>query len=150
GAPAIFVFEHEPEGEVGQSGTTTDFVNAYRHIHDRFAADGVTNLTYGLVLLATTFGAGKADPYYPGDGYVDLLGADGYNWYQCPGRSDPWTSFHDVFTAFYSYGLGKGKPMFVSEWGSNEDSTTPGRKGQWITDAATTLKTWPQVKVVSY
>jgi len=81
---------------------------------------------------------------------VDILGADGYNWYRCPGRNDPWTSFHDVFTGFYSYGVGKGKPMFVYEWGSNEDSITPGRKGQWITDAAVTLKTWPQVKAVAY
>src|SRR5207245_10102904 len=32
----------------------------------------------------------------------------------------------------------------------NEDSMTPGRKGQWITDAAVTLKTWPQVKAVAY
>jgi len=149
-APAFFVFHHEPEDEVGQAGTTQDFINAYRHVHDRFIADGVTNLTYSLVLLSTTYASGDADQYYPGGKYVDLLGADGYNWYKCPGRNDPWTSFHDVFVNFYNYGLGKGKPMFISEWGSNEDPGVVGHKAQWITDAAATLKTWPEVKVETY
>jgi hypothetical protein len=149
-APAFFVFHHEPEDEVGQSGTTQDFINAYRHIHDRFVADGVTNLSYVLQLLAFTFSQGDADLYYPGDSYVDLLGADGYNWNGCPGHGDPWTSFKNVFQGFYDYGLAKRKPLFVTEWGSMEDPAVPGRKAQWITSAAATLKTWPQVKVVTY
>ena len=40
--------------------------------------------------------------------------------------------------------------MAISEWASNEDAADPGRKGAWITDAAATLKTWPQIKFVSY
>ncbi|MEO7573134.1 MAG: hypothetical protein ABIX10_11940, partial [Acidimicrobiales bacterium] len=37
-----------------------------------------------------------------------------------------------------------------AEWGSTEDPAVSGRKAQWIADAATTLKGWPEVKVVSW
>ena len=150
GAPAFFVFQHEPENNVGSSGTAQDFINAYRHVHDRFLADGVTNVSFAEVLMAYTFRQGTAEQFYPGSGYVDLIGADGYNWYSCPGRNDPWTWFSDVFDDFYSYGLGKGKPMMIVEFGSMEDPVTPGRKALWLTKAAATLKTWPQIKAIAY
>ena len=149
-APAFFVFNHEPENQVGQAGTEQDFIDAYRHVHDRFVADGVANLSYALVLMAYTFRIGQADLYYPGGKYVDVIGADGYNYYQCPGHTDDWTSFGDIFSAFHDYGVSHHKSLFVSEWGSEEDPAKPGRKGQWISDAAATLKTWPEVKVVAY
>ena len=149
-APAFFIFNHEPENEVGQAGTTQDFINAYRHIHDRFVADRVTNLSYVLVLMAFTFRMGLADAYYPGSKYVDLLGADGYNYYQCPGHISDWSSFADIFSAFHDYGVSHHKQLFVSEWGSEEDPAQPGRKAQWISDAERTLKDWPEVKVVAY
>jgi plastocyanin len=149
-APAYFVFHHEPEDQVGDAGTQQDFVNAYRHVHDRFAADGVTNLKYALVLLASTYRYGDPDAYYPGDQYVDLVGADGYNWYGCPGRTDPWTSFSDVFSDFRDYGNAKGKRLLIAEWGSTEDSAVPGRKADWITDAGQTLKSWPEMEAIAY
>jgi hypothetical protein len=146
GAPMFFVFHHEPEGE----GDPAEFVAAYRHVHDRFVADGVTNVTYGWILMSSTFRQGEADQWYPGDDYVDIVGVDGYNWYGCPGRTDPWKSFTDVFSDFYDFGLSKGKPMMIGEWASTEDPDVPGRKADWITDAAATLKTWPQIKVISW
>jgi len=149
-APAFLMFEHEPETKVGLNGTVTDFVNAYKHVHDRLVADGVTNLSYVWTLMAFTFTMNNQDQYYPGDSYVDLVGADGYNWYSCPGRSDPWTSFSDVFDSFYNWGVAKGKPAAINEFGSMEDPQVPGHKAQWITDAATTMKAWPDVKAAMY
>jgi hypothetical protein len=150
GAPAMFAFENEPEAQVGSLGSASEFVLAYQRIHDRFAARGVTNLSYVLILMAYTYRMGDADLYYPGDAYVDVVAADGYNWYGCPGRSDPWTSFAEVFQAFRDYGVERGKPLFVSEWGSMEDPAVPGRKAEWITEAAETIKSWPELKVLSY
>jgi hypothetical protein len=149
-APALFVFENEPEQLLASHGSAADYVLAYQHIRDRFVSRGVTNLSYVLILMAYTYRMGRADQYYPGDGYVDVLAADGYNWYGCPGRDDPWTSFVDVFQAFNDYGMAKGKPMFIAEWGSMEDPAVPGRKAEWIGEAADTLKGWPEVKVVTY
>jgi hypothetical protein len=79
---------------------------------------------------------------------VDLLGADGYNWFLCP--PGVWKEFSDLFQDFYDYGVAKGKPMMIAEWGSIEDAGVPGHKAQWFTSAAATLKTMPQIKVVSY
>jgi hypothetical protein len=150
GSPAFFVFHHEPEDEIGQAGTAKDFINAYRHIHDRFDADGVTNLSYGLQLLASTYRYGDPDAYYPGDTYVDVLAADGYNWYNCPGHTQDWSSFQDIFAGFHDYGLEKDKPMYVAEWGSVEDPLILTRKAQWILGAAVTVQSWPEIKVVAY
>ena len=147
GAPLFMIFDHEPEGIYG--GTAAEFVDAWRHVHDRFEALGVTNVSWVLTLQAAHY---KTDPeaWYPGDTYVDLLGADGYNWYGCPDRTDPWKSFEQVFVDFYDFGVATGKPMMIPEWGSSEDPLLPDRKAQWITDAATTLKGWPEVKAVSW
>jgi plastocyanin len=149
GAPLFFSFNHEPENDKS-SGTAANFVAAWKHIHDRFVADGVTNVSYVLTLMAFTYRNGTADSWYPGASYVDLLAADGYNWNGCPGRTDPWKTFEEVFAGFHDYGVAKGKPMLVAEWASMEDPKNPSAKGNWISQAATTLKTWPEVKGVSW
>jgi glycosyl hydrolase family 26 len=148
GAPLFFVFHHEPEGE----GEPEDFVAAYRRIHDRFVAAGVTNVSYAWVLMDYTFRKGfrPADQWYPGDSYVDVIGSDQFNWYDCPGHEAPWTDFQTLAQPFYDYGVDKGKPMMLAEWASREDFADPGRKADWITAASATLKSWPEVKVVSW
>jgi plastocyanin len=150
GAPAFFVFHHEPEDQVGQAGTEADFVDAYRHVVDRFRSKGVTNLSYALVLMASTYRYGDPDAFYPGDSYVDLVGADGYNWHGCPGRDDDWISFADIFSDFRDFGVAKDKPLYVAEWGSMEDPDVPGRKADWIEDASATIRSWPEVKMLAY
>jgi hypothetical protein len=148
GAPLFFVFHHEPEGE----GDPQDYIAAYRHIHDRFVADGVTNVSYAWILMDYTFriGFSAADLWYPGDSYVDVIGSDQYNWYDCPGHEMPWNDFASLAQPFYDYGVDKGKPMMLGEWAAREDSADLTRKAAWISGAAATLKTWPEVKVVAY
>ncbi|OIJ63509.1 glycoside hydrolase family 26 protein [Streptomyces mangrovisoli] len=56
-----------------------DFVAAWKHLHDVFDAQGVTNViwvwTPHVVDSGTT---AKLRPYYPGDDYVDWVGLIGY------------------------------------------------------------------------
>jgi hypothetical protein len=148
GGPILFIFHHEPETE----GEPEDFIAAYQHIQDRFRAAGVTNVSYVWTLLAYTFRAERADQWYPGDDYVDIVGADGYNWFGClpGGAEDEWMSFAEVFGAFHDFGVAHDKPMIIAEYGSQEDPDVPGRKAEWITEAAATLKSWPEVKGVSW
>lgn len=151
-APVFFVFSHEPESfPREQRGVvpSAEFVRAWRRIHARFAAAGVRNVSWLLTLTAYTYDQGKADAWYPGDSYVDVLGADGYNWFGCYG-TPAWRSFRSVFTAFRSYGVAKRKPMVIPEWGSVEDPSQPGRKAAWIEEAAATLETWPEIKGALY
>jgi plastocyanin len=148
--PFYFVFHHEPANGPpagGSFGTIDQFIAAWRHVHDRFVADGVTNVRYMSVLFASTYKNGKGDLYYPGDQYVDILAADGYNWYMCGG---PWESFQSVFNPFYNFGLSHRKPMIAAEWGTGEDPADLNRKAQWFTDALATAKTWPELKGIAY
>jgi len=149
GVPIFFIFNHEPENDPS-AGNAADFVAAFKHIHDRFASDGVTNISYVLTLMAYTFRIGQADQWYPGDSYVDYIAADGYNWYGCTGRDDPWMEAGDIFSDFYDYGLAKDKPMLIAEYGTGEDPDVPGRKGQWFTNAQAAFKAWPQIRGVAY
>jgi hypothetical protein len=146
GVPAFFAFHHEPEGE----GDAADYVAAYQHVHDRFQAVGATNVSFAEILMAYTFRQGTAEQWYAGDEYVDVLGADGYNWYGCPGRNDPWVTFEWVFEDFYNFGLDKGVPMIIGEWASMEDPLIPGRKAAWLVETEATLKQWPEIKAISY
>ena len=89
--PVFFTFQHEPDNRLDlakkmQLGTTTDYVAAWQHVHDRIVADGATNVTFVQVLMASTLRKGRGDLFYPGDGEVDYLAADGYNWYGCKGH----------------------------------------------------------------
>lgn len=151
GAPLFFIFSHEPEllaRVQGGAGASAAFVQAWRHVHDRFQAAGVRNVSWLLTLTAQTYAAGTADNWYPGDGYVDVLGADGYNFFTCTGGA--WRSFRTIFGAFRTYGVTRGKPMLIPEWGSVEDPAQPGRKAAWIGDAAATLRTWPEIKGIAW
>jgi hypothetical protein len=151
GSPVYLVFHHEPEDDLAVNGTTTNFVAAWRHIHDRFAHDGVTNVKWVLTLMDWTFNPlshRNPDDYYPGAAYVDYLGVDGYNWYGC--RGDRWVSFGDIVTPFYNWSVQKAKPAMAVEWGSTEDPANPARKAQWIADAGTWVKAHPNIVGLTY
>jgi hypothetical protein len=153
GGQVYLTFHHEPEPKQGSPnyGTPAEFVAAWKHIHDRFSSDGVTNVSWVLILVNTSYSSAVADTYYHGDSDVDILGADGYNWYGCAAHpTADWRPFSDIFDGFYNYGIAKGKSMFVAEYGTGEDSADPTRKAQWFTDAAATIKTWPSMKAVLY
>ena len=90
-------------------------------------------------------GQPKAMRYYPGDTYVDWVGADGYNW----GTSSPdfeWQSFASVFQDIYSQIVKTGKPVMIGEMASDE---VGGSKADWIAQIVPTLKTrFPAIKAV--
>jgi len=82
---------------------------------------------------------------YPGDAYVDWIGADGYNHsrtgvYSTP-THDGWSSFNEVFN-YHTLGYANlalvdeytTKPFYVWETGSKYDSGTASRKATWFTD----------------
>lgn len=149
GSPIFLTFSHEPENDTNIWGTEDEFIAAWRRVHGIFGDRGAGNVSWVWIMTASSFRRRRADRWYPGDRYVDLIGGDGYNWFGCRYRL-PWLSFERVFSPFYAYGLERGKPMLVGEWGSIEDPQVPGRKAAWIRDAAETLKSWPEVRAVAY
>jgi hypothetical protein len=127
------------------------YVAAWRRIHDTFAEEGATNVQWVWCPNATAFRSQddrNAPAYYPGDDYVDWICADGYNW--APGRqNDKWRSFASIYRDFYEWGIARGKPLMVGEYGAQERG--PGEKAQWLTDAREALKhEFPGIKAVVY
>ncbi len=160
GATIYFAFHHEPDnGDANPNnphnfGTQADFRDAWRHIHDIFEQQGVTNVKWTWILMAWTFKQNKPDnkpdSYYPGDSYVDVIAADGYNWHGCVGESGPWLDVPQIFTAWHTFGANHGKPMLVAEWGVGEDQSDPARKAQFISSGLTHFQNWPDIIGVSW
>jgi hypothetical protein len=152
GHPIAFTFQHEPDNQIDQpdrrrAGTPEDFCNAYRYVLDRFDAAGVTNATYGIILMAWTPARGHGDRYFCGEDYVEFLGVDGFNWFGCQHPVGPWRMPRQIFTDWYewastSYDL----PLVIAEWGTGEDPDDRGRKADWITEFGEMVKDWPEVK----
>ncbi|MFA5801328.1 MAG: glycosyl hydrolase [Thermoleophilia bacterium] len=127
-----------------------DYIPAWRHMHDVFVQEGVTNVKWVWSPNMDESAAGASDTfntYYPGDDYVDYVGINGYNWgtsVVLPYWSSSWQTFTRVFQ--YSYdelATRTAKPIMITEMGSTE---LGGSKAAWTTDMFSTLKTrFPRV-----
>jgi hypothetical protein len=97
----------------GASGDVV-YVDAFRHIHDVFNREGVTNLSWIWCPNASDIGGPSWNHfpnYYPGDDYVDYVGDDVY-----PYGSPPNQSFSSAAAAVYDWNHRyHGKPFFVAE-----------------------------------
>lgn len=126
----------------------SQFVYAWRHIHDVFAAMGVTNVSWVWAPNADSHPGGvdrtswnNWTSYYPGDPYVDWVGIDGYNW-----GGSQWDSLGAIFGPVYNSYVGR-KPIMIAETGSVE---TGGNKNAWIADAEGWIKSHGGVRAFVY
>lgn len=151
GRPVLLRWFAEMDGNAKRSKAVSPaaFIAAWRRIYNRFQAQGATNVEFVWCPTAWNFQTGSAPQWYPGDGYVQWLCADGYNWApRRPGAE--WTSFESTFASFHAWAARRGKPLMIGEVGSGEDWSRPGRKADWIRAAADTIRRWPAVKAFVY
>jgi beta-mannanase len=130
--------------------TTADYVAAWRHVVDVFRQEGATNAIWVWCPNVTDAPQGVFAPLYPGDGYVDWVALDGYNWGQSqPG--DPykhWTAFSDIFGPSYDALTAlTSKPVMIAETASTEIG---GNKSAWVTQGLMTdlPMRFPRVRMV--
>src|SRR5216684_5275376 len=148
--PVMLDIFHEMDGNwypwgYGVNGNTSaDYIAAYRHVHDRFALAGATNVKF--VWNPTYWNPSAVDQrvFYPGDAYVDVMAIDAYNWGVTGGAT--WESLAQALSDQQIYNklvsLNATKPIILAEWASNDATPAdpPGvSKGQWIIDAAAAL-----------
>jgi hypothetical protein len=147
GYPVYFTYNHEPEaaGNAGY-GTAADYIAAWRHLHDIFVAEGATNVRFMWIMTDYAFKVSASDAryawkWYPSDAYVDGIAADAYNWSNCRYSTSQWQSLATAISGFMTFGAQHpGEPMWLTEFGSTEDPTNPGRKATWLADAETLLQ----------
>jgi Glycosyl hydrolase family 26 len=127
GRPVFVRFAHEMNGDWYPWGRSRDYVAAWRHVVSLFRAEGASNVRW---VWAPNVDDGELpfEAYYPGDGWVDWVGLDGYAWGHVKGG--PWLSFAAIFGASYDR-LGKltAKPMMITETAANDDGYD---KAGWI------------------
>jgi hypothetical protein len=132
----ILRFDHEMNGNwypwsPGIAGSTApDYVAAWRHLHDVFAAEGVTNVRWMWSPNVQYPGSAALPALYPGDRYVDIVGVDGYNWGSSAGHV--WQSYTQVFTpTLTALSALTARPLMIAEVGCSPNG---GDKAAWITD----------------
>jgi beta-mannanase len=159
GGPVMLDFGHEMDGNWYPWGynvngnTVAGYIAAFRHVHDRFAAAGATNVQF--VWNPTVWNPGGVDQrvFYPGDAYVDWMAIDVYNWGAAGGGWASLSSALGSMTNVYTRVAGlSNKPMMLAEWASAEPVAGDPlgvTKGQWIIDsAAAMVSQFPRLKAV--
>jgi hypothetical protein len=133
----------------------------FRRVVDLFRQEGATNVLWVFCPNAESvpneshdpaFAWNRAAAYYPGDGYVDLLGMDGYNWgasrtKERHGWQSRWQSFADIFGPLYKElrVLAPARPIIVFETASVKEG---GDRDRWIEEALETAKKWRLAGIV--
>ncbi len=159
GHPFFLRFNHEMNGwwyawsEQANGNQPGDYVRAWRHVHDLFAQVGATNVTWVWCPIVDNGRTTPLPALYPGEGYVDWVAMDGYNW--GTENNDSWKSFAQVFEATYHQllALAPSKPIMIAEFASDEDGGPLGRpasKAAWIQDTFGTQLplNYPRIKAV--
>jgi len=88
----------------------------------------------------------RAEHYYPGGDWVDILGMDGYNWGRSRtldrhGWESRWKPFHETFASLHERLriLAPEKPVVVFETAS---VTAGGDRSTWLREALDTARRW--------
>lgn len=138
--------------ENGNAAGPAKYAAAWRRIVDVFRREGATNVRWvwnpnvGNPLTHAATGAGHWNwyaNYYPGDAYVDYVGAHGFNAPKVWGGS--WQSFTemtdgDAADRMLSDLLRRypHKPVLIGEFGTDEG--TGDAKARWIREAYATMR----------
>jgi hypothetical protein len=156
GHPILMRFDHEMTGDwypwstdpkSKYGNTPTNYVRAWRHVHDLFAGVGATNVLWVWCpgWKPETFAAS-----FPGDAYVDWLALDSYNWGTgfYPHQNGVWETFAKVAAKDYN-AIAKlsTKPIILTEFSCEEQG---GDKGAWIKESMmNTIPTlFPRIEAV--
>jgi hypothetical protein len=145
GRPVLLRFAHEMNGPhypwaAHRYGNhTADFIAAWRHVHDLFAREGATNVSWVWAPMAP-----HVDPrLYPGDDVVDVVGLSGFN----GGTELAWNGWRS-FSTIYGPALATvariapSKPVQVSEVSSTESG---GSKARFIREMFAEVARRPQI-----
>jgi hypothetical protein len=115
------------------------YVAAFRRIARIFDQEGADNAAF-VWSVSTITNPRVMKMYYPGDKYVDWIGADGYD-RSHRGRA----AFTEQFKPWYSRFARRGKPMIVTETGATIDQR------EFLQGAARAMpKDFPEIKGFIY
>lgn len=152
-SPVLFRLCNEMNGDWCQYSafhTSRDpelFCEMYRYVFHFFEEQGA--LPYMIFIWnpnETSFPGYKWNHqwhYYPGDGYVDVVGLTGYNtgtYYE----GEDWRSFDEIYAGVYERAAANyQKPLMITEFAS---SSVGGNKPAWIQDMFYQIRKYDRIK----
>lgn len=151
----VIRFAHEMNGNWYTWGskfnTPAEYIGAWRHVHDVFAKEGATNVTWlwspnEIYINENVPYADKILEFYPGDRYVDWVGFSSFNW---AGRykQNLWREPEAMYSETVKALLVLHKPIVIAETAS-ADYESGNMKANWITKLATYIKSNAEIKGV--
>jgi hypothetical protein len=143
GDPVLLRFTWEMDlPQRGYSPTT--FKDAWRRVRSIFREEGADNVAFVFCPTWLAYVTGQVSSYWPGDSYVDWVGADGY-----ARPTNTHAPLTELFSAFYDFGIRHGHPMIICEAGVND---TDGQvQANWLRQARVDLKlAFPLVRAFVY
>jgi len=158
--PFFITFDHEADqpAKLAQ-GSGTNFVRAWRHVHDLFGEAGATNAVWVWVMMGTPPALPRVLELWPGNDYVDWISWDVYNPSGCrAGQIDAakYVSFEQSMKIFFDWvhavgpkiGVDPNKPMMISEAGSVVYPDDVAKTAQWYAEIPSVLQRYPQIKAI--
>ena len=152
GHPVLFRLNNEMNGDwcIYSSYYTSNDTDLYkavwRYIYTIFQNNGVDNVLWVWNPHDISFPGFRWNhylSYYPGDGYVDIIGLTGYNTGDYF-SGERWRSFTEIYTPLYNeYNSLFKQPMMITEFGSN---SAGGDKIAWIRNMFTNIEGLPNIK----
>ncbi|MFM9105729.1 MAG: glycoside hydrolase family 26 protein [Chloroflexota bacterium] len=139
GGPVLLRFAHEMNGawypwsEQINGNLPGDYVTAWNCLRARFLARGAVNVQWVWSPNVDFPGATPYAQVFPGDGAVDWVAIDGYNWGAANPSQGGWKSFSQLFgPSIRLADTLSDRPLMIGETASAEQG---GSKAAWITDA---------------
>ncbi|HEY5973293.1 MAG TPA: glycosyl hydrolase [Geobacteraceae bacterium] len=138
-----------PWGGTVNGNRPVEYVELWQRLRALFRAEGASRLQWLWTPYAASYPPTPENSmaaYFPGDGNLEWVGLDGYNWGE--GREgSSWQSFEEIFAAGYDTLCGLSRrPVMIAETASAE---TGGDKGQWIREMFASLpQRFPRVRAM--
>lgn len=110
-------------GYKSRYGTIDQYINSFRYLYDKF--EGVQNVDFAWVINHTSVPNVQANSirtYYPGEGYVDLIGINSFNF------GDPWVGFDTLVQEPIKEVNEFDIPIYITSVASAEGA----QKAEWI------------------
>jgi beta-mannanase len=126
------------------------FVAAWKHVHDRFARLGVSNVSWMWAPNAVYTGGAALTALFPGDAYVDEVGLSNYNWgnFTHDDFSTRWAAFGALFDASIAQlQVMSSRPIWIAEVGSTHQG---GSQAAWLSASLAEVARRPEIAGLVY
>jgi hypothetical protein len=147
----------EMDGSARQAyGTPAEFVSSWQHMHDVISSQGVTNVKWAFTPDSQSYDSkvpGWSSPvsqYYPGNNYVDYIGADGYSGLGGAAYKTP----DQIFSSGVAFAQQHGKQFYIGETGvantGIDPSTGKAYNVEYMQQMAAYIKANPDIAGMSW